>query len=134
MGAASYYEDIVKRRDEALSQLSQAVQKGRISENDIDTIVQRLKCIVEQEYAKILKMMDIATSPEINLADENNKLKEANATLKAACDRASKEGVAFKKKLDQSDQNAEVLRIRTRRLEQELHELKQRKRTAYQRR
>jgi chromosome segregation ATPase len=127
VGAVSYFEDIVKRRDEALSQLSVAVRNGRISESNLDNIVQILHRIVEQEYAKILNMMDIVTSPEMDTASETNKLKTTNASLEASCNKANREIAALKSKLDQAEQNAEILRTRTRRRDRELHELKQRK-------
>ena len=127
MGAASYFEDILKRRDEALSQLSLAGCKGQINEGNLHNIVQSLKRIVEQEYAKLLSMMDIATSPEVNITAENNRLKAANAALEGSRDIANKEIAVLKAKLISAQQNIETLRSRTRRLDQELHELKQRK-------
>jgi chromosome segregation ATPase len=127
LGAASYLEDIEKRRDEALWQLSDAVGKGRVSEGNLENIVQTLKRVVEQEYAKILNMMDIITSPEMNIANENQKLRTANAALEASYNSANREVGALNKKIELAEQNIEILRARTKRLDRELHELKQRK-------
>lgn len=89
MGYVSYLEDIIERSNSILSDIRNATVPGRPGTKRVGTQVQRL------ELDKVLKaceriveeLMDLATNPEIELADEVRILKDEKAAQEAEIER-----------------------------------------------